>query len=146
MYLRLASLVPVLVALATTTSADDKPDTSTKVTAAVSLPKTLATFTGRTLELRLYEYDPRLADAPSKLIQKIAKPGFAHTKGKPTVTKIVIGAKGTINPRRSYYLTMFVLNGKRRTHIGEKDGKRGLCKVLTNGQPRNVKVIVRSIR
>ena len=142
----LTFLLTPLLALVDTTSAAENKDTSTKVTATVSLPKTLTTFTGRTLELRLYEYDPRLADVPAKLVQKIAKPGFAHTKGKPTVAKIVIGAKGTINPRRSYYLTTFVLNGKRRTHIGEKDGKRGLCKVLTNGQPRNVKVFVRSIR
>ena len=78
--------------------ADDKNDKSTKVTATVKLPKELASFTGRTLELRLYEYDPLLADVSADLVEKIAKAKFSHSKGKPTELKIEIGANQQIKP------------------------------------------------
>ena len=47
----------------------------------------------------------------------------------------------------SYYLTCFVTdaNGKRYL-MGEKDGKRGLCKVLTGGNPNKVYLILRDLR
>ncbi|MEN8128005.1 MAG: glycoside hydrolase family protein [Planctomycetota bacterium] len=124
---------------------NNRQDESTKVTATVTLPKDLESFTGLTLVLRLYEYDPLLADVSADLVEKIEKPDFSHTKGKPTVTKIEIGTKGRIKPRRSYYLTTFVLDGEQRTHIGEKDGKPELCKVITDGHPREVSVVVRVV-
>lgn len=126
--------------------ADEKPDESTKVTATIVLPKDLASFAGHVLELHLYEYDPRLADAGANLIEAIDKTEFSHTTGRATELKIEIGAAGKIKPDRSYYLTLFILDGKERTHIGERDGKQGLCKVITNGEPREVKLVVRDVR
>ena len=143
--IRTASLAAVLLA-SVLGIADDKNDKSTKVTATVKLPKELASFTGRTLELRLYEYDPLLADVSADLVEKIAKAKFSHSKGKPTELKIEIGANQQIKPRRNYYLTTFILEGPKRTHIGEKDGKRGLCKVITDGHPRKVKIIIRAVQ
>ena len=116
------------------------------MTATVTLPEELESFTDHTLELRLYEYDPFLADAPADLVEKIRKDKFSHTKGKATTLDIEIGTKGKIKPRRGYYLTTFILDGATRTHIGEKDGKRGLCNVITDGHPREVKIVVRSVR
>ena len=136
----------VVILVANWVGADEKKDDSTKVNATVTLPKELASFRGRTLELRLYEYDPLLADAGADLVEKIAKADFAHKQGKPTVVNIEIGAKGKIKSRRAYYLTAFVLDGKKRTHIGEKDGKSGLCRVLTDGHPRAVTIIFRAVR
>ena len=144
-FCRLTAIATVLFA-ATHVSADDRKDESTRVAATVTVPKELASFAGRVLELRLYEYDPLLADASADLVEKIAQADFSHSKGKPTVTKVEIGAKGKIKPRRAYYLTVFVLDGKQRTHIGERDGKRGLCKVITDGHPRQVSIMVRSVR
>ena len=126
--------------------AGDKTDESTKVTATVTLPKELASFTDRTLELRLYEYDPLLADVGADLVEKISKDPFSHSEGKATELTIEIGAKGKVKPRRRYYLTTFVLDGDSRTHLGEKDGKRGLCQVISDGHPRKVKIVVRSVR
>ena len=123
----------------------DNSSGSTKVKATVIFPAKLPSFAGQTLELRLYGYDPFLADASADLIEKVEKPKFSHTQGKKTKLEIEIGAKGKVQPRRNYYLTTYVLNGKTRTHIGEKDGKKGLCNVISNGQPREVKVIVRPV-
>ena len=127
-------------------SAANGGDFSTKVTATVKLPESLDSFSGRTLELRLYEYDPLMADGSATLVEKITKKDFSHSKGKSTQLKIVIGAKGKVTSRRNYYLTVYVLNGEKRTHIGEKNGKSGLCKVLTNGHSRKVKLVVRAVR
>jgi hypothetical protein len=50
-------------------------------------------------------------------------------------------------PKMRYYITVFVLDDAgKRTHIGEKDGKAGLCLVLTDGQPNKVTMIVRPVR
>lgn len=137
----MASLAIVLL---TTTFAVAE-DESTKVTATVKLPKELASFTGRKLELRLYEYDPLMADADAALVEKIEIANFSHSKGKAGKLKIEIGAKGKVNPRRHYYLTTFILDGTTRTHIGEKGGKSGLCKVITDGHSRKVILLVRAV-
>ena len=50
-------------------------------------------------------------------------------------------------PGMSYYLTCFVIDAKTKRYLmGEKDGKRGLCKVLTGGNPNKVNLILRDLR
>ena len=66
-------------------------------------------------------------------------------KGKETSVDLKIGT-GTINASRSYYVTAFVLDGTTRTHIGEIDGKSGMNKVLTSGNPRDIKLIFRAVK
>lgn len=124
---------------------DEKKDDTTKVTGTVTVPKGVAAFDKRTLELRLYEYDPRLADAPATLVELVEKKDFKHAAGADTVEKFEIGAKGKLKADRKYYLTVFVLDGQTRTHIGERDGKAGLGKVLTDG-PREAKFVVRAVK
>ncbi|MEZ6139036.1 MAG: hypothetical protein R3B84_00560 [Zavarzinella sp.] len=124
----------------------EKEDNTTKVIVKVVIPKEVASFTDQTLELRLYEYNPLIADKAADLVEKIEKAKFAHTQGKETTVELVIGAKGTVTPMHAYYLTTFVLKGANRTHIGEIDGKSGLCKVIANGNPRTVQMIVRPVR
>ena len=119
---------------------------STRVSARIKIPAKLPSFTGRTLELRLYEFDPRLADVGAELVDLATQNGFSHTKGKVNKHTIVLGAKGRIKAGRSYYLTCFVLDQGKRTHIGEKDGRSGLCKVLTGGHPREVDILFRPVR
>jgi len=125
--------------------ADEKDDKNTKVTGTVTVPKTADSFDKKVLELRLYEYDPRLADVAATLIDTVEKKDIAHTKGTDTVEKFEIGTKGKLRADRKYYMTVFVLDGKNRTHIGEADGKPGLAKVLTDG-PREVKFVARPVR
>ena len=125
--------------------AGDDDAKSTKVTGTVVVPKSVSSFTGRTLEIRLYAYNPFLADVSADLVEKRLQKKFAHTQGKDTTTKFVVGAKGKLNPKLRYYLTVFLLENGKRTHIGEKDGKRGLCKVLTGGNPNKVRIIARQV-
>lgn len=124
---------------------DEKKDETTKVTGTVTVPKGVEAFDKRTLELRLYEYDPRLADAAAALVELVEKKDFKHAKDADTVEKFEIGGKGLLKTDRKYYMTVFVLDGKTRTHIGELDGKAGLAKVLTDG-PRDAKFVVRAVK
>ena len=72
---------------------------------------------------------------------------YAHKAGKETKTKITIGEAGKITAGMSYYLTCFVIDAKGKRYLmGEKDGKRGLCKVLTGGNPNKVNLILRDLR
>ena len=42
---------------------------------------------------------------------------------------------------------LFVIDAKTKRYLmGEKDGKRGLCKVLTGGNPNKVNLILRDLR
>jgi len=140
------SLLIACALAAFSTIGADKPG-SAKITGAVIAPKSVKNFSGLTLELRLYEYHPLIADKPADLIAKLEMKNHAHKKGKETKTTFTLADKRQINPRMSYYLTCFVIdaNGKRYL-MGEKDGKRGLCKMLTEGNPNKVKLILRDLR
>ena len=144
---RRLALTTMLFTAANLLADEKKDDANTKVTGTVTVPKAVESFDKRVLELRLYEYDPRIADKGADLVELVEKKDFAHKKGTDTVEKFVIGAKGKLRADRRYYLTVFVLDGNTRTHIGELDhAMKGLGKVLTDGQPRDVKATVRPVR
>ena len=139
-------LLACTVAVAISAIADEKPN-STKVAGTVLTPKTVKDYSGLTLELRLYEYHPFIADKSADLVAKLTLKDYVHKAGKETKTKITIGEAGKIMPGMSYYLTCFVIDAKTKRYLmGEKDGKRGLCKVLTGGNPNKVNLILRDLR
>jgi hypothetical protein len=116
-----------------------------KITATV--PADTASFTGRVLEVRLYRYDPRLADRMADLVEKVEVKGFAHSKGKATVKELALGRKEKLDAKMGYYLTLFVLDGGKRTHMGKCDHvKEPFNKVLTMGNPRKVKAAINEIK
>jgi hypothetical protein len=142
---RLVWLAMALLVMASA-QAEDRKD-STKVEGVFVIPRDVASFEGRLVEVRLYEYDPLLADAAANLVEKVEFKDFSHTTGKETKKAFVIGDKGTINPKRSYYVTFFVLEGDKRTHIGKcEHDKEGIGKVLTGGQPSKITIEVREIK
>jgi hypothetical protein len=110
------------------------------------IPKTVGSFEGHTLEIKLWEYDPFLADASAKLVDEFGAKTYGHMQGKDTETSFSVGAKLEPRKDRRYYITVFVVKDGKRTHIGERDGKSGLCKVLTQGNPASVKMIARAVR
>jgi hypothetical protein len=59
-----------------------------------------------TLLVRLYEFDPRLADAPATLVDKLEIAKVKHTKGEKTEVNFAIGGKVEIKPMRRYYVTV----------------------------------------
>ena len=97
------------------------------------------------LEIRLYKHDPRIADQPAGLAEKIELKDFAHGQGKETTKEFVIGAKDNLEPKLGYYVTLFVPEQGRRTHIGECADGKGPCTVLTQGQPNKASLTVREV-
>lgn len=61
---------------------------------------------GVTLLVRLYEFDPRLADAPATLVDKLELANVGHTTGKDTTVKFALGAKVAVKADRRYYVTV----------------------------------------
>lgn len=122
-----------------------KEDTTTKVTGTFSVPKDHPSLTKLVLEVRLYEYDPRIADTPATLIEKVEKKDFSHAAGKETVEAFEVGSKGELKSGKSYYLTVYVMDGDKRVSRGELSHDKGLGKVLTGGHPREVKAVARSL-
>jgi hypothetical protein len=119
-----------------------------KLQVEVVIPPTVASFEGLQLELQLWEYDPLLADVKADLFDEQKVKSFSHTQGKETRMSYTLGEKangGKTKDRRSYYLTVFLTQDGKRTHIGEKDGKPGLCNVLTAGNPNKVVIVVRQV-
>ena len=122
----------------------ESPDTA-KVTGTLIVPKDLASFEDRVVELRLYKIHPLLADKAADLVEKLEIKDFSHTKGMETKKEFVIGAKAKLKKDMKYYLTLFILQDGERTHMGEVPGKF-LCTVLTQGEPNNVTLTVRQVR
>lgn len=143
----LALLFLTGVALADDKKKDDpkKDDKTTKVTGTFTVPKEQMSFDKLTLEIRLYEYDPKVADKAAELVEKVEVKNFKHERGKETVEKFEVGAKGTIKDGKGYFLTMYVLDGDTRVSRGDLGHDTGLGKVLTDGHPREVKATARQI-
>jgi hypothetical protein len=127
-------------------SVNGKPIDARGVQGVLVIPRSVASFTGHTVEIKLWEYDPRLADVSATLIDSVGIDKFRHQQGKDSETTFAVGTKLKPRPDRRYYITVFVLNKGKRTHIADKDGKPGLCNVLTQGNPTSVKMIARPVR
>src|SRR5262245_14275877 len=98
----------ILLLLGPSVRADDKD--ATRVEGTFTVPKEVASFQGRVVEIRLYKYDPRIADQAADLVEKVEIKDFAHTQGQEKKKDFVIGANGKREPQRSYYLTLFLLD------------------------------------
>ncbi|MGL4550231.1 MAG: hypothetical protein ACRC33_03505 [Gemmataceae bacterium] len=136
-----------LLLLALAASADDKkPEATAEVKAKIVVPGALESFMGRTLEVQLFQYDPRAADLPADLVDRYELKPFAHGKGADTVKEFALGGKHKLDGAKGYYLTLFVLDGKARTHIGACDHAGAFAKVLTGGAPNQVRATFREVK
>jgi hypothetical protein len=124
---------------------DEGDDQKAALTGTVVVPSKSASFEGRTLEVKLWQYDPFLADVSADLLDELIVRDYSHKSGTETNTRFELGKPNAVREDRAYYLTVFVTDDGKRTHMGEKDGKRGLCKVLNRGNPASVKMIVREV-
>ena len=116
------------------------------VRGVMTIPKEIRSFAGHALEIKLWEYDPFLADVSAKLVDEFVLEKYSHRSDKTIKTKFSVGSQLEPRKDRRYYITVFILQDGKRTHIGEQDGKSGLCKVLTQGNPSSVKMIVRAVK
>jgi hypothetical protein len=119
-----------------------------KLTGSIVIPKNVASFEGLVLDVRLYKYDPRIADKAADLVDQWLVKDFSHTSGKDTKKEFALGAKADLEPGMNYYVSCFVLDAKdNRTHMGKCDhDKNGIGKVLTNGQPKEIAIAVSPIK
>lgn len=140
----------ILVAFAVIVSAsarsEDNRD-STKVEGTFVISKVVASFQSRLVEIRLYKHDPRMADRSADLVEKVELKNFSHTIGKETKKDFMIGTKGELDSKMGYYVTFFILDGDKRTHMGKcEHDKKGIGTVLTYGQPRKIAIEVNEIK
>ena len=141
------ALLPLLFALPLPAADPPKKDDdkSTKVTGTFVVPKEQESFSKLTVRVELFEYDPKAADSRATTVDKVEIKNFQHATGKETVEKFEIGAKGALKEGRAYYLTVYVLDDDRRVSRGDLEHDKGLGKVLTDGHPREVKAVARSV-
>ncbi|MEW4561849.1 hypothetical protein AB1K70_04945 [Bremerella sp. JC770] len=115
------------------------------VNGTITIPGSTSMEDGQTIEIKFFEFDPRLADASADLIDEAVLTNIQHETGKTTEIPFAVGKDYEVKKDRRYYITVFVLQDKTRTHIGEIDGKRGLNKVLENGDRAPIDVILREV-
>jgi len=123
---------------------------STEVAGTMVIPADVASIKGAVVEIRLSGY--QLVDSVATLVDKVQIKNFAHTKGKETRTAFSIGQKPgrKINQHMRYYVTLFIHSGDPaktpRTHMGQGRHRKGLCMVLTGGNPREIVMKVSPVR
>ncbi|KPK50543.1 MAG: hypothetical protein AMK72_01970 [Planctomycetes bacterium SM23_25] len=116
------------------------------VTGAFIISDGIPSFEGYVLEIKLWQYNPLVADVSATLVGEHVVKGYRHTKGTETKTAFTLRPKDGVKNGMNYYVTAFVLDGGKRTHMGQRDGRPGLCKVLAQGQPTTVQLIARDLR
>ena len=145
----LMSWMVLVYAVSGTFAVADEPADSSKLTATVIIPKDVPSFEGLTLQLMLFEFDPRLADAAADKFDEIKVIDFAHKEGTETKKTFVLGEKvngGKVRANRKYYLVTDIVDADgKRTHYGDCSHRKGLCSVLTGEFPKKVEVKLRKL-
>ena len=101
-------------------------------------------FKNEILKIRLYSYNPMLADVSATLVEEITK--TLNTPSQPFLYQTKIGTKTYRDPKLKYYLTVLVVDqNNKRTYYGYKNGKKGLAKVLEGGSSREILMILKPI-
>lgn len=123
------------------------PADSTKVTGTLVVPAGVPSFRNLTVEIKLFRYDPRLADVSADLVDAGYLKDYQHQQGKETRTAFAIGTKpgAKTDAKKRYYVTLFITKDGRRTHMGQCAHRKGLCLVLTQGHPREITMTVKSL-
>lgn len=142
--LALAGLISAESPQSENRAAEEKPKNAL-VCGTLVIPAELEAFEDRRLEIRLYRIHRFLADAPADLVDRVEIQPIAHVVGQESCQKFEIGGSVELDEEMTYYITCFILDGDKRTHIGETDDK-DLCRVLTDGRPRQIALRARAVR
>lgn len=101
------------------------------------------TFENVLVDIRMYEYDPFLADVSADLFDQIKLKDFSHTKGEATDYAFNIGS-GVYNPERSYYITVSIYQGNDPTPSQQiywgRCSHDDFCNVLGDG-PTTITIV-----
>ena len=126
-------------------TAEDGDGKRAALTGTVVIPASIVSFDGRTLEVKWWQYDPFLADVSADLFDEWIIEDYSHETGTDTRTEFERGKPNALREDQAYSLRVFIIDNGKRTHIGERNGKRRLCKVLNRGNPSSVEMIVRKV-
>lgn len=112
----------------------------------VRVPDNVESFRNHHLEVALYEYDPGVKGVEN-LVDKHFDKKFNHNRGAQTTIVLTLGANARLKAGMHYHVTVAAFDpAGKRTHLGEKDSKRGTVHVLSDGKPNQVTMIVRPAR
>ncbi len=111
-----------------------------------TIPAKMPSFAKSTLDIGLYQYDPRIADKPATVVDQIKIDQSSHVQGMTTRELFALGRNAKEDPTARYYVTFYVLKNGKRTHTGRcSHNPRGLCNVLGPNGPSKIKLTVHPI-
>jgi hypothetical protein len=113
-----------------------------KVEGVFVIPKTVPSFENHRVDIGLYEFDPKVEDGGSTLIDHVSFRKVSHTEGKETRMKFSLDGDIDVVTEFSYNVTFNIRNREGNTHWGKfEHDEAGL--VLTDGKPSRVTILVR---
>src|SRR4051812_31136384 len=122
-------------------------DDTTEVWGRVKTPATVLPFEKGTAQLLLFKYNPNNLDEPAQRVSQFEIKDIKHEKEKVTEKEFKFGKEGRLDPAAGYYVTTYIFQDGKRTHIGELPGGVGLVRVLTDEKPRSrIEIIIREVR
>jgi len=104
-------------------------------------------FDNDTLAVKLYRYDPMLADAPATLIDQYTKHLTTTNSKKQLNIQLTLNANSEPNTKQKYYLTAIITNKNgTRIYYGYKNGQEGLAKVFQSTSDNKITMILKPIQ
>src|SRR5687767_9763589 len=100
-------------------------DDTTEISGSVAIPATVLPFEKGTALLILFKYNPYNLDEPAERIQEFEIKDIKHEKEAVTRKDFKFGEKGKLDPNAGYYVTTYIYQNGKRTHIGELPGGVG---------------------
>ncbi|MEW4455752.1 hypothetical protein AB1L30_24000 [Bremerella sp. JC817] len=123
-----------------------QPMNTSAVHGKIVIGKDLPGFERQALEIKLFEYDPLLADVSADLIDEVVIDDFSHAAGKEKSVPFGLGKDFQPRKDREYYITVFVVAGANRTHVGELSRESRINKVRPGKGSGEVVVTLRQVR
>lgn len=118
-----------VIGLASCMTSYSSVEPKSSISISIVVPLELNSFEDRQLELKLYRYDKRVADKPAKLVAH-AFQILSHKQGVSSNVRMKLPKQKQVNEDDSHYLTTFITDGGRRTHVGTRGSQKGLIPVL----------------
>lgn len=111
-----------------------------EVTGRFMIPADAATTEGMTLIVRLWEYDPLLADASAKEVGSFEKNELSHEQGEESAFSYTVRPSandGQLKASMKYYVTAQIDHAGKRLFYGKPE-QGGMAKVFEDGQSSEV--------
>jgi hypothetical protein len=119
---------------------------SSSLEGELQVPASVASISGKRLEIRVFARSGAVADRPAKQVGALDIAKFKHTQGTASKRHFAVQLNAARDDALSYYATFFIVDGAKRTHIGECAHRPGdLCSVWSKDDPAELSVSFRAI-